>query len=179
MQKVTCCLHTAHASQWGEWLAPPGLSSPARSRFFLTAHLRNQPHWHFDHGLPASRTVRPHISVVYVACLWSFIKSKVKSLSCVQLFATPWTVTCQAPPSMGFIGGYTGVGFHFLLQGIFPTQGSNPGLLHCRQTLYRLSHQGSLYKDSPSKWTQMDANGSDEKRQVSASCQPCDPWEVS
>ena len=29
----------------------------------------------------------------------------------------------------------TGVGYHFLLQGIFPTQGSNPGLPHCRQTL--------------------------------------------
>ena len=34
----------------------------------------------------------------------------------------------------------TGVGYHFLLQGIFPTQGLNSGLLHCRQTLYRLSH---------------------------------------
>ena len=32
---------------------------------------------------------------------------------------------------------------HFLLQGIFPTQGSNLGLPHCRQTLYPLSHQGS------------------------------------
>ena len=31
---------------------------------------------------------------------------------------------------------------HFLLQGIFPTQELNLGLLHCRQTLYRLSHQG-------------------------------------
>ena len=31
------------------------------------------------------------------------------------------------------------------LQRIFLTQGSNPGLPHCRQTLYRLSHQGSLY----------------------------------
>ena len=31
---------------------------------------------------------------------------------------------------------------HFLLQEIFPTQGSNPGLLHCWQTLYHLSHQG-------------------------------------
>ena len=30
-----------------------------------------------------------------------------------------------------------------LLQGIFPTQGSNPGLLHCRQILYQLSYQGS------------------------------------
>ena len=37
----------------------------------------------------------------------------------------------------------TGVGFHFLLQGVFPTQGSNPGLSHCRQTFYHLSHQGS------------------------------------
>ena len=35
---------------------------------------------------------------------------------------------------------------HFLLQGTFPTQESNPGLLHCRQTLYRLSHQGSPKK---------------------------------
>ena len=33
---------------------------------------------------------------------------------------------------------------HFLLQGIFPTQESNPGLPHRRQMLYRLSHQGSL-----------------------------------
>ena len=31
-----------------------------------------------------------------------------------------------------------------LLQGIFPTQGSNPGLLHCRWILYQLSHKGSL-----------------------------------
>ena len=38
----------------------------------------------------------------------------------------------------------TEVGCHFLLKGIFPTQGSNPGLPHCRQTLYCLSHQGSL-----------------------------------
>ena len=37
----------------------------------------------------------------------------------------------------------TGVSCHTLLQGIFPTQGSNPGLLHCRWILYHLSHQGS------------------------------------
>ena len=35
------------------------------------------------------------------------------------------------------------VSSHSLLQGIFPTQGSNPGLLHCRQILYHLRHQGS------------------------------------
>ena len=37
----------------------------------------------------------------------------------------------------------TEVGFHALLQGIFPNQGLNPGLLYCRQILYHLSHQGS------------------------------------
>ena len=46
-----------------------------------------------------------------------------------------------------FPGKNTGVGFHSLLQGIFPTQGSNLGLVHCRQILYHLSHQGSQDKD--------------------------------
>ena len=40
-------------------------------------------------------------------------------------------------------GKYTGVGWHSLLQRIFPTQGSNLGFLHCRQILYHLSHQGT------------------------------------
>ena len=40
-------------------------------------------------------------------------------------------------------GKNMGVSCHSLLQGIFPTRGSNPGLPHCRQTLYPLSHQGS------------------------------------
>ena len=40
-------------------------------------------------------------------------------------------------------GKNTGVGCHALLQGIFSTLGSNPGLSHCRQILYHLSHQGS------------------------------------
>ena len=43
-------------------------------------------------------------------------------------------------------GHNTGVGSLSLLQGIFPTQGSKPGLLHCRRILYQLSHQGSPEK---------------------------------
>ena len=43
-------------------------------------------------------------------------------------------------------GKNTGVSCHALLQGIFPTQGSNPGLTQCRQILYHLSHQGSPNK---------------------------------
>ena len=40
-------------------------------------------------------------------------------------------------------GQNTGVGIHYLLQGIFPTQGLDPGLLHCRWSLYQLSHKES------------------------------------
>ena len=40
-------------------------------------------------------------------------------------------------------GPNTGVGSLSLLQGIFPTQESNPGLPHCRRILYQLSHKGS------------------------------------
>jgi len=134
-------------------------------------------------------------------------KVKVKSLSRVQLFATPWTAAYQAPPPMGFSRQYwSGVsspspcipleitiyykelwkkhnidfamykwkwsrsvvsdslrphghqaplsmGFSrqeywselpFPSPGNFQTQGSNSGLPHCRQTLYCLSHQGSI-----------------------------------
>ena len=42
-------------------------------------------------------------------------------------------------------GKTTRVGCHFFLQGIFPTQGLKPGVLHCRQILYQLSDEGSLW----------------------------------
>ena len=51
-------------------------------------------------------------------------------LSHVQLFATPWIVTCQALCPWNFLGKTTGAGCHFHFQGIFPTQGSKPHLLH-------------------------------------------------
>ena len=64
-------------------------------------------------------------------------RSLWKSLSHVQLFATPWTSPWTSP------GQNTRVGSLSLLQGIFPTQGLNPGLPHCRGILYQLSHNGS------------------------------------
>ena len=63
---------------------------------------------------------------------------KWKFLNCVRFLRphglySPW----NSP------GQNTGVGSLSLLQGIFPTLGSNPCLLHCRQILYQLSHKGS------------------------------------
>ena len=51
---------------------------------------------------------------------------------------TPWTIQ-----SMEFSRQNTGVSSLSLLQGIFPTRESNPGLWHCRWILYQLSHKGS------------------------------------
>ena len=61
---------------------------------------------------------------------------RARVLSCVQLFGTLRTIACQPPLSIWFPSKNTGVGCHFLLQGIIPTQGLNPCLLHCRQILY-------------------------------------------
>ena len=62
--------------------------------------------------------------------------------------ATPWTL-CD-PHGLyspwNSPGQNTGVGNCFLLQGIFQTQGSNPGLPHCRHILYQLSHGGKPKK---------------------------------
>ena len=71
------------------------------------------------------------------------VKVKWKLLRRVWLFATPRTVACYTPLSWSSPGKNTGVGCRSLLQGIFPTQGMNPHLPHCRQILYHLSHQGS------------------------------------
>ena len=59
-------------------------------------------------------------------------------------FATPWTVACHAPlQEEDFSGKNTGVGCHFLLQGIFPTQGLNPHLLYWQVDSLLLSQLGS------------------------------------
>ena len=55
------------------------------------------------------------------------------------------TVACQAPLSMELPRQEYWSGCHFLLQGIFLTQGSNPHLLHRKGIVLLLRHQGSLY----------------------------------
>ena len=69
----------------------------------------------------------------------------VYSLSCVWLF-TPWTVAHKAPLSMRFPSKNTGMHCHFLLQGLFLNQGSNPCFLHWQVYSLPLSHQGSPEK---------------------------------
>ena len=69
-------------------------------------------------------------------------QKKVKSLSLVQLFATPWTVAYHAPLSMGFSRQAYWSGLPYPSPGDLPDPGIKPS--HSRQMLYHLSDQGSL-----------------------------------
>ena len=64
---------------------------------------------------------------------WSESHSVMSNSLCYHGQYSPW----NSP------GQNTGVGSLSFFQGIFPTQGSNPGLLHCRQIFYQLNHQRS------------------------------------
>ena len=85
------------------------------------------------HGVPYTQT---H-TYVYICESESEVTQSCPTLGPHELWPTrllhPWD----------FPGKNPGVGCHFLLQEI-STQGLNLGLPHCRQTLYRLSHQGNL-----------------------------------
>ena len=69
---------------------------------------------------------------------------KCVSPSVVLTFCDPMTGSPGLFCPWDSPGKNTGVGGHFFLQGILPTQGSHLGLVHCKQTLYHLSHQGSF-----------------------------------
>ena len=66
-----------------------------------------------------------------------FLHTSFRGISRVWLFVIPWTSPWNSPSHN------TGVGGLSPLHRIFPTQGSNPGLPHCRQILYQVSHKGS------------------------------------
>ena len=74
-------------------------------------------------------------------------KWKVQNISTGPQVKVKVAQSCPTLPPLGLgpwnsPGQDTGVGSFSLLQGIFPTQRSNPGLPHCRQILYQLSHKG-------------------------------------
>ena len=69
------------------------------------------------------------------------MKVKVKFAQLCPTLCDPMDYTCDSP--WDSTAQNTGVGSLSLFQGIFPIQGSNPCLPHCRQILYQLSHKGS------------------------------------
>ena len=77
-------------------------------------------------------------NVNYTKSIW------IGLLSCSVMSNSLWLYGLQPTRLLSpwdFPGKNTGVGCHVLLQRIFPTERSNPGLLHCRRFLYQLSHK--------------------------------------
>ena len=110
----------------------PGGASGTSSRQWKRVEVRNT--FYRSRKLKAcvvSLCTSPHSVVV------------VQSLSRGQLLRPHGLSPARLLCLWDFPGKNTGVGCHFLIQGIFLTQGSNPGLLHCRQILHRLSYEGS------------------------------------
>ena len=78
----------------------------------------------------------------------NFMTRKVRQnyntvLTVVMLACGLWKSLSECAAPWNSLGQNTRVDSLYLLQEIFPTQGLNPGLPHCRQILYQLSHKGS------------------------------------
>ena len=82
--------------------------------------------------------IRQNIYTYEHIYLWNIYVKWSESCSVVSDSLRPHRYTV-----LGILGQHAGVGSLSLLQGIFPTQGSNPGLPHCRRILYQLSHEGN------------------------------------
>ena len=112
--------------------------------FPLTPNLKNT----FQGSLPCwnetnQKTQKPHITAnsSKVELLLSAVQSTNESESHSVVFDSLQPHGLYSPWNSP--GQNIGAGSHSLLQGIFPTQGPNPGLSYCRRILYSLSHQGS------------------------------------
>ena len=121
---------------------PPPSRSPTPPSLVPTTHLQNYCTNAELTIVPSSPSgpPSPHL-----------FSSGLKAPTCSVALScpTPCDPTDCSPPGSSVHGDSpgkkTGVGCHALLQGIFPTQGWNLGLPHCRQILYRPSHQASLH----------------------------------
>ena len=89
-----------------------------------------------------------HLINEVINYLQALVVIVIVTLCLVAQLCPPLCDPMDCSPPRSFVHGdspgkNTGVGCHALLQRIFPTQGLNPGLLHCRRILYQLSYQGS------------------------------------
>ena len=143
MQIYTCSLHQIKevgratykvlGEGWWKWHTPLSPCPPPHCQSFWSLALMTTT------ALSTGRVLEEG-KVSHKCCL--LLANKVLVAQSCQLLWEP--MDCSPPGSSvpgDSPGKNTGVGCHFLLQGIFPTQGSNLDFLHYRQILYYLSHQ--------------------------------------
>ena len=132
MSAPICVFHIRRGTQWSKTSCPQAIWGPSREQvtpFMFPCH-------------PSHRHTSPRCTFLVGLSQGCAVLCLVTQ-SCLTL-CDP--MNCSPPGSSvhgDSPGKNTGVGCHALLQGIFPTQGSNPGLPHCRWILYHLGHQRS------------------------------------
>ena len=118
-----------------------GLTEETQNKISVDTEVVLSPNNCWKHtGLRAIWVAELELSVWELLCVLDH--SVCTTLCDLTGSSTPGSSAHRVSP-----GKNTGVGCHDHLQGIFTTQGLNPGLLHCRQILYHLSHYSVVYED--------------------------------
>ena len=127
--------------EWMEW-PPPYASTKTQRRLGQKKKKKNNV-WHDPSCCWPNPTKKPdHLPVVHQGC-WGASSNGCLALGC----EVEWKALSRGLHSpWNSAGQNTAVGSLSFLQGIFPTQGWNPGLPHCRWILYQPSHQGSPWR---------------------------------
>ena len=121
------------ASSFRVWNSSTGIPSPPLALFVA---MLSRPTWlHIPGCLSLDEWSHHHD---YLGCEDLFC-----TVLCIHSVMSSCLWSHGLYSSWNSLGQNTGVGSWSLLQGFFLTQASNPGLPHCRQILYQLSHQGS------------------------------------
>ena len=131
---------------WKQWRCN-AKCKPKRDRVIMA--MTKKDTWRF-HPIPPNKQFNQVFIENLVHKRHSAIESESVSVArlCGGSLPPHWLSPTRFLCSWGCPGKNIGVCCHALLQGIFPTQGSNLGVRQCRQILHRLSHQGSSIKDS-------------------------------
>ena len=135
---LPCSFVSGHCSLISLASLSTGLSSQSSSLSACLTFLTHLP--------PPRFSWTAHMCYIFFFPKTSETRSVVSDSLRPRGLYTPW----NSP------GQNTGMGNLSLLEGIFPTQGSNPGLPHCRQILCQLSYEGSLF---PKKYSQIRGRG--------------------
>ena len=127
-----------------KWLPPPVFLLSAKILVFLAWRIpwTEEPGDYNQGSFKESDATEQLTYTVVLRSICCMKSENEVTQSCLTLRLRGLSPTRLLYP-WGFPGKNSGVGCHLLLQGIFHTQGLNPGLPHCRQMLYPLSHKGS------------------------------------
>ena len=149
----SCCGAWAVAA-WASVFVVHRLSCPAACGVLASVQELNRCSLHWQGLLShwTTREVQENVFLKKQTFILHFLNLYSVKLTCVCMKVVSGRSCSVVSDSLHPHGLYspwnspyqnTGVGSCSFLQGIFPTQGSNPGLLHCRRMLYQLSHKGS------------------------------------